>query len=217
MMKQANMNRIRGCAAALGAVVVLAIAGCGGCRETSGTLPTDTWADYVPGGSTDTDDSSEIAVPTEPPSSDREPTSELEPDTGSTPSETESETETKTDGIIEGGIKLATPRGDLYYSTAWEDVLTAPKQSQEGDCWVVSFGVTLGGTEYPLFDIVIGEDDAQGLGQYIGQMTDGRGVTCVVYVRIPSEEEMPTRTNMYWAQYCAAKEEQINFIRDHLA
>lgn len=209
-MKQANMNRIRGCVAALGAVAVLATAGCGSCRETSNTLPIDTWINYIPGGSTDTDDRGETAVPTEPPFSDRETATGSEPDTGSIPSETEK------DGITEEGIKLATPRGVLYYSAEWEEALTQPKQSQEGDRWIVSFGITLGGTEYPLFDIVIGEEDAGGV-TYIGRMTDGRGETHAVYVRIPSDEKASTRENMYWKQYSAAKEEQINFIMDHLA
>lgn len=209
MMKQANMNRIRGCVAALGAVVVLAIAGCGGCRETSNT-PIDTWINYIPGESADTDDLGGIAMPTEPPSSGREPDSGAEPDTESTPSETEK------DGITEEGIKLATPRGVLYYSAEWEEALTQPRQSQEGDRWVVSFEVTLGGTEYPLFDILIGGEAAQGLAQ-IGELTDSRGEAHMVYVRIPSEEEMPTQGNMYWKQYSATKEEQINFIMSHLA
>lgn len=219
-MKRANMNRIKGCMATLG-VVVLAVAGCGGCQETSSMPPIDTWVNHVSGEPTDTDDRGETepAVPTESPSSDREFASESDPDTESTPPETEGETESETEkgGIIEEGIKLATPRGALYYSAEWGGVLTQPRQSQEGDSWVVSFGVTLGGTEYPLFDIVIGEDDAQGLGQYIGRMTDGRGEMYAVYVRIPSDEEVPTRENMYWKQYCAVKEEQINFIMSHLA
>lgn len=212
MMKQANMNRIRGCIATLGAVVVLAASGCGGCRETSNTPPIDTWINYVPGGSTDVDDRIDTgaSVPADPLSSDPETVPGSEPDTESTPHETES------DSIAEAGIRLATPRGALYYSAEWESVLTQPRQSQEGDRWVVSFGVTLGGTEYPLFDILIGEEDARGL-TCIGHMTDSRGETYAVYVRIPSDEEIPTRENMYWKQYCAVKEEQINFIMSHLA
>ncbi len=212
MMKQVNMNRIRGGIAALGAVVVLAVAGCGGCREISNTPPIDTWINYVPGGSTDTDDQIETgaSVPVDPPSSDHETTSESEPDTESTSSEGE------TGSVAEESIKLATPRGALYYSAEWESVLTQPRQSQEGELWVVSFGVTLGGTEYPLFDILIGEEDAQGLA-CIGHMTDSRGETYAVYVRTPSNEKAPSRENMYWKQYCAAKEEQINFIMSHLA
>lgn len=222
MMKQVNMNRIRGGIAALGAVVVLVASGCGGCRETSNTPPIDTWVNYVPGGSTDPDDRIETgaSVPVDPPSSDHETVPESEPATESSSPESEtegeSEPETETGSIVEEGIKLATPRGALYYSAEWEEILTQPRQSQEEELWVVSFGVTLGGTEYPLFDILIGEEDVRGLA-CIGHMTDSRGETYAVYVRIPSDEQIPTRENMYWKQYCAAKEEQINFIMSHLA
>lgn len=205
MMKQVNKNRIRGCMAVLGAAVVLTIAGCGGCRETSNPSPVDTWVNYVPGGSTGTETGG--VVPTDPPSSGNETGGE---------SDSISPIESETNGTAEAGIKLATPRGVLYYSSEWEKILTQPRQSQEEGLWVVSFGVTLGGTEYPLFDVLIGEAGAQDLIR-IGELTDNQGEVHTVYVRTPSDEEAPTRNNMYWKQYCAAKEEQINFIMSHLA
>lgn len=209
MMKQVNKNRIRGCMAALGAVVFLTIAGCGGCRETSNPSPVDTWVNYVPGGSTGTGGGNETGgvVPTDPPSSGNETGGE---------SDSISPIESETNGTAEDGVELATPHGSLYYSSAWENVLTQPRQSQEGDRWVVSFGVTLGGTEYPLFDVLIGEAGVQGL-IWIGELTDNQGEVHTVYVRTPSDEAAPTEGNMYWKQYCAVKEEQINFIMSHLA
>lgn len=132
------------------------------------------------------------------------------------PSQTESEAPTETETVAEpvvppaDSVALATPYGSLYYDPVWDEILRI-QQSMEGDQWVVSFHVVLGDTEYESFDVLIGGEASGGL-KSIGQLVSADGTASPVYIRLPEEDRCPAEDDVYWAQYCAVKENEINRI-----
>ena len=107
-------------------------------------------------------------------------------------------------------VVVHTEYGDLLYPDRWQEYVTI-RQEQKGNTIVVSFETKSGKNSYPLFEILIGEDN----GDVVGTLTDDAGTQRKVYLHA---EELPKDTKLEKNEQTRfyAMQEDLNYLIDHL-
>lgn len=112
--------------------------------------------------------------------------------------------------LDEGFVTVRTLHGDLRYQDQWHGYMQA-EQSLAGDVLTVRFSTQIGGTDYLLFTLTIGDPE----GIVSGQLTGSDGVTrnvCVHMDAIVGSSELTDNelTRLY------AMQEDVNYMIDYL-
>lgn len=105
---------------------------------------------------------------------------------------------------------IETCYGTLRYPVQWAGPLEVVR-TVDGDAVTVTFRASVRDVRYDLFDITIGKED----GEKIGNLTDENGVSHPVYARMcelvfPDDMTDEEKNRLY------AMQEGLNFLGDHL-
>lgn len=108
-------------------------------------------------------------------------------------------------------VTISTELGDLYYPEQWSDYLET-SQEWENDSLVISFSAKIRETEFPMFQVTIGNSEDT----LVGELTDSSGTKRNVYMSVveiePSEELSEEEQQRVYAM-----QEDLNYLIDHLA
>lgn len=119
--------------------------------------------------------------------------------------ETEQDNNTMKDCIV-----VNTEFGDLYYPDQWTECVRI-NQSATENALTVSFVAVINDVSYPLFHVVIGEDD----GTKVGKLTDSNDKKHDVYIHTEEIQEDPVLTEGEQNRLYAMQED-LNYLIDHL-
>lgn len=111
---------------------------------------------------------------------------------------------------IEDYIVINTDFGNLYYPDQWTEFIKIGQATSENTI-EVSFDAVINDIQYPLFRVVIGEDD----GTKVGELTDDSGETHGVYMHTEEIQEDPNLTEDEQNRLYAMQED-LNYLIDHL-
>lgn len=104
---------------------------------------------------------------------------------------------------------IKTQYGDLFYPQQYQDFVTVD-ETIEGENLTITFKTTIEEIDYPLFDIMINEEE----GDNVGTLEDDQGTVRNVYVEIintdVSELSDDDQNQIY------AMQEGVNVLVDHL-
>lgn len=107
-------------------------------------------------------------------------------------------------------IVITTDFGTLYYPDQWTECVKI-NQSATENALTVSFDAVINDRQYPLFDVVIGQDD----GMEVGQLTDNSGTKHTVYLHVDELQEDPDLTDGEQNRLYAMQED-LNYLIDNL-
>ncbi len=107
-------------------------------------------------------------------------------------------------------IVIETEFGVLHYPEQWQEFVNV-QQERQGEGITVLFTAQINGTEYPLFDAVIGN----GEGVQVGDLTDADGRQRPVFIRMTGLEEDPDLAENEQNRLYAMQED-LNYLIDHL-
>ena len=107
-------------------------------------------------------------------------------------------------------IVVNTEFGDLYYPDQWTECVRI-NQSATENALTVSFDAAINDNEYPLFEIVIGED----AGTEVGELTETSGIKHKVYLHVKEIEEDPSLTDGEQNRLYAMQED-LNYLIENL-
>ena len=111
----------------------------------------------------------------------------------------------------EDHLVVETEYGDLYYPAQWGEYLSTSQETVGGSLSVV-FSAKIGETEYPMFQVTIGEsEDTE-----VGELTDDSGAKRAVHMSVFELEEDPS-LSAEEQQRMYAMQEDLNYVIDHLA
>ena len=108
-------------------------------------------------------------------------------------------------------ITISTEFGDLCYPEQWSDYLKT-NQEVENDSIIVSFSAMIGETEFPMFQVTIGNSEDA----LVGELTDNSGTKRNVYMSV-FEIEPSDMLSDEEQQRLYAMQEDLNYLIDHLA
>lgn len=107
-------------------------------------------------------------------------------------------------------MEVETKYGDLLYPQQWKEYLKI-EQEEQVESLCVKFRALINETEYPLFDIVIGEEASES----IGTIQDSDGESHNVYVHIEENMELDNLSEEEQNRLFAMKE-GVNELIAHL-
>lgn len=107
-------------------------------------------------------------------------------------------------------MTINTDYGDLYYPEQWNDYLVT-EQSWEGENLIVSFSAKINETEYPMFQVTIGDSDAA----EVGELTDSSGTKRAVHMSV-IEIEASDELSQIEQKRLYAMQEDLNYLIDSL-
>lgn len=114
------------------------------------------------------------------------------------------------DDAVKDCIVVNTKYGVLYYPDQWTECVQI-NQSATDNALTVSFDAVINDRQYPLFDVVIGQDD----GAEVGQLTDNSGATHTVYLHVDELQKDPSLTDGEQNRLYAMQED-VNYLIDNL-
>ena len=107
-------------------------------------------------------------------------------------------------------VVVHTDYGDLHYPDRWQEYVTI-HQEQDGSTIAVTFETKSGEGTYELFQVLIGNDSSE----VVGNLTDGTGTQRNVYLHV---EELPADSGLDETEQTRfyAMQEDLNYLISHL-
>lgn len=111
----------------------------------------------------------------------------------------------------EDSMVIETELGNLYYPAQWSEFVTTRQEALD-ESLSVEFVAQIGGNEFPMFRVTIGDsEDTE-----VGVLTDDAGTTRAVHMSV-IELEGASGLSSEEQQRMLAMQEDLNYVIDHLA